>query len=136
MPRYDAAVAWYETHRAGVLEASNCRMIENLGNGQYKVQTMTPIGACQYVLKEAREDKQNEAGKRVTIYRLTYVRNVSGRVSLQEVTIQLTEAGETTTFQEWVTTTVAGRFVPVFAVTRVQQNSLSGCESYILAHTK
>jgi hypothetical protein len=97
---------------------------------------MTPIGACQYVLKEARDDKRDKAGRRVTIYRMRYVRNISGRVSLQEVTIQLTEAGETTSFQEWVTTTVEGRFVPVFAVSNVQQNSLSGCENYILKHSK
>ena len=133
---YETAVKWYETNRAGVLEASNCRMVERLGDNQYRVETMTPIGACQYVIKETRQETKNKQGQRVTVYRMTYVRNISGRVSLQKVTIQLTEAGKNTTFQEWMTTTVEGRFVPVFAVSNVQQNSLSGCESYILKHAR
>jgi hypothetical protein len=133
---YDTAVAWYEVHRAGVLQASNCRIVKDLGDGLYQVQTNTPIGACFYQIKETHTDKTNEAGQRVTTYRLSFVRNISGRVSNAKVTIQLTENGGTTKLQLWMTTSVAGRFVPQFAVANVLNSSLSGSEAYVQRHAK
>jgi hypothetical protein len=133
---YETAVAWYESHRAGVLAASNCRIVKDLGDGDYRVQTNTPLGACVYQLKETREDTRNEAGQRVTTYRFKFVRNVSGRVTNADVTIQLTEAGDETKFEEWMSISVAGRFVPNFAVANVLQSSLSGGEVYILRHAR
>jgi hypothetical protein len=134
IPRsYQVSVDWYEANRADVLNASNCRIVKHLGDGQYKCQTNTPLGACVFVLKETRQDT-GEEGQRATTYRLTFVRNVSGRVTYQQVIIKLSEAGEKTQLQMWMTTSVAGRFVPVFAVSRVQQGSLYGCQRYVLKH--
>ena len=134
--KYDVAVEWYEAHRGGVLKASNCRIAKDLGEGKYQVQTSTPLGTCEYVLKETRKDSTNDDGQRITIYRLEFVRNVSGRVTYQRVIIQLTEAGDKTTLQEWVKTTVAGRFVPTFAVSNVLQQSINGCERYVLENSR
>ncbi|MEQ8789954.1 MAG: hypothetical protein RIC55_26905 [Pirellulaceae bacterium] len=127
---YETAVDWYESHRGGVLEASNCRILKNLGGGQYQCQTSTPLGACVFVLKETRQDTTDKDGRPATIYRFTFVRNISGRVTNQKVTIKLSQTGQNTTLQMWMSTSVAGRFVPVFAVSRVQQGCLAGCESY------
>jgi hypothetical protein len=134
---YDKAVEFYESHRAEVLRASNCHMLADLGNGEYKLQTNTPLGGCVYVLKEVREQGKDKQGRRTTIYRFKYVRGISGRVSYQEVTIAVTELSEKKCeVGMWMTTTVAGRFVPVFAVSSVQQSSLAGTEAYFAKHAR
>lgn len=133
---HEQAVKWYEANRAGVLNASNCRVLEDRGNGEYKVQTNTPVGACQYVIKETREQGQTKEGHNRTIYRITYVRNVSGRVANQQLTITMTDMDGKTEIDMRMTTTVSGRFVPVSAVRKVQNNCLSGCESYITKNTR
>jgi hypothetical protein len=134
---YDKGIAWYETNRSGVLKASNCLVLKDHGKGQYTVQTNTPVGACQYVLKETREQGKDKKGRRITIYRFKFVRNISGRVANQEVHIAVTEVGEKKCeVNMWMTTTVAGRFVPVFAVSNVQQNCLAGSEAFFTKYAR
>ncbi|MEQ8790977.1 MAG: hypothetical protein RIC55_32235 [Pirellulaceae bacterium] len=127
----DEAAKWYEANRAGVLKASNCRIVKDLGESQYQVQVNTPIGANQFVIKESRKDTTNDKDQKVTTYFQTYVRNVSGRTSACKVVIQFTETGEKTKFQMWMDITVSGRFVPQFAVQNVLNGCLSGCEAYV-----
>jgi hypothetical protein len=127
----DDCVDWYEANRAGVMQASNCRIVKDLGEGEYRVQINTPIGANQFVVKETRKDKTNDEGQKVVTYFQTFQRNVSGRVTACKVTIQFTEEGEKTKFQMWMSTTISGRFVPSFAVQNSLNGSLSGCEAYV-----
>src|SRR5688572_23050408 len=87
----NSAAAWYEANRAGVMNASNCRIIEDRGNGEYKVQTNTPIGAALYLIRETREQGTTKEGRKQTIYRVTFVRNLSGRLADQALTITLTD---------------------------------------------
>ena len=133
---HDKCLQWYEANRSQVLNASNCRVLENRGNGQYKVQTNTPVGACQYVIKETREQGMTKDGRKRTTYRITYVKNVSGRVADQELTIALTDMGGKTEIAMWMSTSVSGRFVPVFAVRNVQDDCLSGCERYMVKNAR
>ncbi len=133
---HDKCVQWYEANRAKVLNASNCRVLEDRGAGEYKVQTNTPVGACQYVIKESREQGATKDGRKRTTYRITYVSNVRGRVADQELTISLTDMGGKTEIAMWMSTSVSGRFVPVFAVRNVQDGCLSGCESYMIKNAR
>jgi len=133
---HDKCVEWYEAHRAEVLNASNCRVLEDRGAGKYKVQTNTPVGACQYVIKEKREQGATKDGRKRTTYRITYVSNVSGRVADQELTISLTDKGGKTEIDMWMSTSVSGRLVPVFAVRSVQDGCLSGCERYMTKNAR
>jgi hypothetical protein len=133
---HDKCVQWYEANRAKVLNASNCRVLEDRGAGKYKVQTNTPVGACQYVIKETREQGTTKDGHKRTTYRIAYVNNVSGRVADQDLTIALTDMGGKTEVAMWMSTSVSGRFVPVFAVRNVQDGCLSGCESYMTKNAR
>jgi hypothetical protein len=133
---HDECVQWYEANRAKVLNASNCRVLENRGAGEYNVQTNTPVGACQYVIKESRDQGTTKDGRKRTTYRITYVKNIRGRVADQELTISLTDVGGKTEIAMWISTTVSGRFVPVFAVRNVQDDCLSGCESYMIKNAR
>jgi hypothetical protein len=129
--KYEECPAWYESNRPAVLKASNCQIIKDLGDNQYQVQCNTPLGACRFVMKETRKDSTNDEGQKVTTYFQTFVRNISGRMTYSKVTIQFTEDGDNTKFQMWMTTSVSGRLVPAFAVYRVQQRCLSGCEAFV-----
>lgn len=133
---HDQCVQWYEANRAKVLNASNCRVLENHGGGKYKVQTNTPVGACQYVIKETRAESATKDGRKRTTYRITYVNNITGRVADQELTIALTDMGGKTEVAMWMSTSVSGRFVPVFAVRNVQEGCLAGCESYMIKNAR
>lgn len=127
-----AVVEWYEANRQGVFAASNCQVLQDLGNGSYKVQTDTPAGTCIYVLKETREDGMTMDGRARTSYHISYVRNVSGRVAGQQLAIVLTQLDGKTEVAMSMTTTVSGRLVPVFAVRAVQKNSLAGSQRFIM----
>jgi hypothetical protein len=133
---YEQAVKWYAANHSGVLNASNCRILKDQGQGDYLVQTNTPAGACQYIIRETREQGQTKDGRPRSTYRVKYVRNVSGRVANQEVTITMTDTGAKTEISMWMTTSVAGRFVPVSAVRNVQSGCLSGCESYMTRNAR
>jgi len=133
---YEQAVKWYTANHSGVLNASNCRILQDQGQGNYLVQTNTPAGACQYVIRETQEQGQTKDGHARSTYRVKYVRNVSGRVANQEVVISMTDAGGKTEISMWMTTSVAGRFVPVSAVRNVQSGCLSGCESFMTRHAR
>lgn len=133
---HDQCVQWYEANRTKILNASNCRVLEDRGNGTYKVQTNTPVGACQYVIKETRDQGTTKGGRKRTTYHITYVHNVNGRVVGQELTIMLTDMGGKTEIAMRMSTSVSGRFVPVFAVRRVQDGGLTGCESYMMKNAR
>lgn len=133
---HDKCVQWYEANRAKVLNASNCQVLGNLGEGKYKVQTNTPVGACKYVIKESREQGKTKDGHSRTTYRITYVNNVSGRVADQELTISMTDKGGQTEVAMWMSTTVSGRLVPVFAVRNVQDNCLAGCKRFMTTNAR
>jgi len=132
----DRVAAWYEANRAGVMNASNCRILEDRGNGEYKVQTNTPIGAAVYLIRETREQGTTKEGRQQTIYRVTFVRNLSGRVADQALTITLTDSNGNTEVNMRMTTSVSGRFVPVRAVRGVQDGCLSGCERYMTSNIR
>ncbi len=133
---HDKCVQWYEANRAKVLNASNCRVLEDRGSGKYKVQTNTPVGAARYVIKEIRAESATKDGRKRTTYRISYVNNVTGRVVDQKLTIALTEMGRKTEIAMWMSTSVSGRFVPVFAVRNVQDDCLAGCESYMTKNAR
>src|SRR5262245_38504628 len=133
---YEQAVKWYAANHSSVLNASNCRILKDQGQGNYLVQTNTPAGACQYIIHESSEQGKTNDGRPRSTYRVKYVRNVSGRVSNQEVTITMTEWGAKTEISMWMTTSVAGRFVPVGAVRNVQSGCLSGCESFMTKYAR
>ena len=129
---YDRAIPWYEAHRAQVFSAANCRILADRGGGEYLVQTNTRVGACQYIIRETREQRQTKEGRPMTIYRVKYVRNVSGRLADFELTIAITGQTETKTeIGMWMMANVPGRFVPVSAVSYVLEGSKSGVTSYI-----
>jgi hypothetical protein len=132
----DSVAAWYEAHRAGVLNSSNCRILEDRGHGEYKVQTDTPVGACQYIIRERREQTTTKTGRKQTTYRISLVRVLSGRLDNQTVTISLTDLNGGTEVDMRMTTSVAGRLVPVRAVTRVQDGCLAGCERYMTSNVR
>jgi hypothetical protein len=127
---------WYEANRAGVMQASNCRIIQELGNGQYKVQTDTPVGPCQYIIRETREQGVAQDGSLRTTYRVTFVRSLSGRLANQTVTISLTGLKGATSVDMRMTTSVSGRLVPVRAVQRVQDGCLAGCERFMTTNLR
>ncbi len=133
---HDKCVQWYEANRDKVLNASNCRVLENRGQGEYKVQTNTPVGACQYLIKETRSESATKDGRKRTTYRITYLSNISGRVADQALTISLTEIGGKTEIAMWISTSVSGRFVPVFSVRNVQEGCLRGCERYMTRYAR
>lgn len=134
---HDQTNAWYQAHHAEVFKSANCRIVQNLGNGQYMVETNTPGGLCRYVLKETRESGKTKAGQPTTIYRVTYVRNVSGRLADFELTISMTGLADgKTEIGMWIMADVAGRFVPMRAVSGVLEGSKSGCTSYILNNAR
>ncbi len=123
---------WYEAHRANVFQAANCRILQNLGNRQYLVQTNTPGGTCRYVIKETREERKTKEGRPMTIYRVNYVRNESGRLVNFELIIAMTGQSDTKTkIDMWMMADVAGLFVPVRAVVAVLEGSKSGVMEYI-----
>jgi hypothetical protein len=124
--------AWYEANHAGVLEASNCRIVERQEDDQLLVETRTRLGTCQYVLRTSREERITDDGRAQTVYRLRYVRNVRGRIVAQNCTTTYTDAGERTEVEVKLTATVSGRFIPSSLVRRDLTNSLAGAERFIL----
>ncbi len=133
---HDECVRWYEANRAQLLNASNCRVLEKRGSGKYKVQTITPVGAARYVIQETRDETITKDGRKRTTYRISYVNNITGRVVDQRMTIALTEKDGKTEIAMRMTTSVSGRFVPVFAVRNVQNDSLAGCERYMIKYAR
>jgi hypothetical protein len=133
---YQEARAWYEAHHAGVLEASNCRIVERQEDDKLLVETRTRLGVCRYVVRTSREERTTDDGLAQTVYRLRYVRNVRGRIVAQNCTTTYTDAGERTEVDVKLTATVSGRFVPSFLVRRDLTNSLAGAERFILENVK
>lgn len=134
--QYDDARTWYEANHAGVMRASNCRIVERRENHELLVETRTRLGTCRYVLREAREERTTQQGRSQTVYRLTYVRNVSGRIVAQNCTTTYTDVGGKTEVHVELTATVSGRFIPAFAVRRDLSSSLAGAERYIITNAK
>ena len=129
--------AWYQAHHTAVFNSANCRILENMGTGQYKVQTNTPGGVCTYVLKEVREDRKTKEGQPQSIYRVTYVRNISGRLANFELIITMTgQADGKTDVSMSIMADVAGRFVPQRTVSGVLEGSRSGVTSYIQSNAR
>jgi hypothetical protein len=134
---HDKTTSWYEANRAKVFAAANCHVLQDLGGGQYYVQTNTRAGACKYVIRETREERTTAGGKPMTIYRVKYVRNVSGRLADFELTIAMTGQAEgKTEVGMWIYANVPGRFIPVSAVTTVLEGSKSGVTSYIVKNAR
>lgn len=134
---HDQTNDWYRTHHHSVFRAANCQVLQDLGNGQYRVQTNTPGGVCRYVLRETREESKTKDGRPMTIYRVTYQRNESGRLVDFELIIAMTgTADNQTEVGMWIMANVAGRFVPVRAVSGVLEGSKSGCTSYIVKNCR
>ena len=134
---HDKTTEWYEANRASVFRAANCLILQDLGGGQYFVQTNTRAGACKYVIRETREQRTTKDGKPMTIYRVKYVRNVSGRLADFELTIAMTGQTESqTAVGMWIYANVPGRFIPVSAVTTVLEGSKSGVTNYIVNNAR
>jgi hypothetical protein len=134
---HDRMVEWYEAHRAEVFQAANCRILEELAGGEYLAQTNTPGGVCRYVIKETRQQGTTKEGQPTTTFRVTYVRNVSGRLANFELVIAMTgRSDRQTQIDLRMMADVAGRFVPVRAVSSVLEGSKSGSTNYILKNAR
>jgi hypothetical protein len=132
---YDQLAAWYETHRAEVLKASNCRIIKDEGNGEYLVRTKTLAGDCQYVIRESKLRRRTPDGRDQWVYMFKYVRNVRGWVADQDLSITLTDLAGDTEVDMAIRTRVSGIRVPVFVLRAMQRRGLKGCENYVVKHS-
>jgi hypothetical protein len=122
---------WYETRRAELLAASNCRVVTTHADHHYTVETNTPAGPSVYLIRETRKEETTSSGKRITFH-IQFVRNVRGRVADQDLTITLTQRqNRSTEIVMAMTTSVEGKFIPTMAVRSVQGKCLDGSERFI-----
>lgn len=86
---FETLTDWFDANRPQVYETSNCEILEDLGDLEFRVKSTTPLGACIYLVKETQVDSP---GQRV--YEIRLIRNIKGRIVAQSTDIQVTDRGD------------------------------------------